>query len=110
MLLLAHVDGVSLEEHVNLAYRTENGYILVLSGPDGVEERQLRAGNVALAFTAATHQQLSAVKIMQSDASTSTEDLELATTRARAELLRLRDSANLLDLRSDPIGCWSLAS
>jgi hypothetical protein len=86
VLLLAHVEGVLLEERVDLAYRAADGYVLVLDGPDGVEQRQLRAGKAALAFAAATHQQVSAVNILQADGSTSAEDLAPAVARARAEL------------------------
>ena len=52
--LLARIDGVLVEERVDLAYRAANGYVLVLSGPDDALDRTLRGGRVALAFYQAT--------------------------------------------------------
>jgi hypothetical protein len=95
--LLARVDGVLLEEQVDLVYLTTDGYILLLDGPDPSAERQLRAGRAALAFAAATGQRLHAVKIVQTDGATSTADLPLAIAHARAELRRLHDPAASAD-------------
>jgi len=82
--LLAQIDGVLLEERVDLVYPSEAGTVLVLP----LQEQQ-RAARVALAFTAATGIQPAAVELVAGDGSKcKLDDVPAAIEQARADLHR----------------------
>ena len=95
--LLARIDGVLVEERVDLAYRAANGYVLVLSGPDDALDRTLRGGRVALAFYQATGAQPEAIQIALRDGQVVSVHLDEARLAARNELARLVGSSTAPD-------------
>jgi hypothetical protein len=50
VLLLARVEGVLIEERIDLVYESGEGYVLLLRGSNDPQQQRLRAGRTALAF------------------------------------------------------------
>jgi hypothetical protein len=84
MSFLAKVDGVLIEAHADHVYRSSStaGYVAVLHGLDDPTQYRLRAGELALAFAAATMTPLAAVEIRVADGS----------------IIRIEDMANVMEL------------
>jgi ATP-dependent exoDNAse (exonuclease V) beta subunit len=68
--VLALVDGVLIEERIDLVYRSAAGYVAVLRGPDDPVLQESRAGIVASAFELSTGQRLAAIEIVSTDGAT----------------------------------------
>ena len=87
MSLPARIEGVLVQERIDLLYRSHVGHVAVVCGLDNPDQHDLRAGMVALALEATTVHQPAAVQIVVCDASSITvQALSAAIQRARSEL------------------------
>jgi ATP-dependent helicase/nuclease subunit A len=84
--LLASIDGVLVEEHIDVLNTSPAGDIAVLQSANE-NGADLRAGRVAAVFEVCTGRRLAAIDLLQPDGSTvRLSDLQTAIVRARADL------------------------
>jgi hypothetical protein len=92
--LLAQVEDVLLEAHLDAVYGSAAGHVLVLRQTDDDSDQVLRAGLAALAFEVATGCKPAAIEVISPDGSTRRlGDVAAAATLARADLLGVRSEA-----------------